>query len=131
MAVTTASTSDVSQALAMALADVPGLRVVWYVADTARPPVCIVGLPTIDYIDTQSGFCRATWDYPLTIVAMRNNDREAQSELSRFVSDVSLALDAAEPPGVFEITPTEARPISVNVNGQDLPAYELRVRVRA
>lgn len=133
MAVTTATTSDVSQALAMALADVAGLRVVWYVADTSRPPVCIVGQPRIDYTDNLGGFCRATWDYPLTIITIRNSERDAQAELSRLVSEVAQALDVAQVDGIAEISPQRADPVpgGVSVNGQDLPAYELRVLVRA
>lgn len=132
MSTTTATTRDVSEALAVSLADVEGLRVSWYVADTARPPVAIIGQPTIDYSDQASGFCAASWDYPVTIVVSRNNDREAQDALSRFVNDVALALDEAVPTSPVQlIAPLEARPITVNVAGQDVPAYELRVLVRA
>lgn len=131
MAVTTRSTVDVATALSAELEAIDGLRVSWYVADTARPPIAIIAQPTIDYTDQTAGFCSASWDFPITIVVSRNADRDAQTELSRLVSEIAQALQAATPPGIFDIQPTIARPIAVTLAGAELPAYELRATVRA
>ena len=82
-----------AQVLAEALAGIAGLRVEPYVSDKSRPPVCIIGQPSIDWTDPESGFCWATWDFPLLLVTARNQDRSAQSELSRLVRDVANALN--------------------------------------
>lgn len=131
MATTGTETVEVSQALAELLDDVDGLRVYWYIADTTRPPACVIGLPDIDYADATSGFCAAVWSYPLTLVVSRSNDRDAQLELSRLVRDVVFALKGPVPAGVFDVQPIDARPIPVTVAGQELPGYLLNVRVRA
>lgn len=131
MVVTTAQTADVAQALVDAIEAVPGLRATWYVSDASRPPVAVIAQPDIDYTEGSAGFCTAAWTFPVTIVVTRNNDRDAQRDLSRYVHDVALALDAAEPDGVFSIEPLDASPTTVTLSGQELPAYELRVLVRA
>jgi len=132
MAVTTNQTADVAQALADVIDTVDGLRVVWWISDAARPPVAVIAQPEIDYVDASAPFCFASWTFPVVVVVNRNQDRDAQRELSRFVSEVAGALDDATPPaGVFDITPLTARPSTVTVAGADMPAYELRVRVRA
>jgi len=130
VAVTTKAGADVAQALQAALSGVEGLRVSWYVADTARPPIAIIAQPTIDYTDQSAGFCAASWDFPITIIVSRNGDREAQLALSRLVSEIAQALQEDATPGVF-IAPISARPLAVNLAGQDVPAYELRALVRA
>jgi hypothetical protein len=130
MAVTKVQTLDVSQALLGLLTDVEGLRGYSYVSDATRPPACVIGLPDIDYADAQSGFCSATWSYPLTIVCSRSNDLAAQTELSRLLRDVVNAL-GVDVPGIFDIRPLDARPTTVSLGGQDLPGYLLRVQVRA
>lgn len=132
MSVTTNKTADVAQALATIIDTVDGLRVVWWLSDASRPPVAIIAQPEIDYAAPEVPFCFAAWTFPVAIVVNRSNDRDAQRELSDFVNAVALALDGAQvPDGVFDIQPLTARPSTVAVSGQDLPAYELRVRVRA
>jgi hypothetical protein len=132
MAVTTAQTLDVANVLADIISTVEGLRVVSYVSDSSRPPVAVIAQPDIDYGDSEAPFCFASWTFPVAIIVNRNQDRDAQRELSRFVAEVAVALnDADVPAGVFDITPLTARPSTVTVAGTDLPAYELRVRVRA
>lgn len=131
MAVTTAQTLDVAQVLADIIDTVDGLRVVWWVSDASRPPVAVIAQPEIDYGDPTAPFCFAAWTFPVAIVVDRNQDRDAQRKLSGFVSAVVVALADAAPDGVFDITPLTARPSVVTVAGTDLPAYELRVRVRA
>jgi hypothetical protein len=131
MAVTDATTLDVSLVLSAALADIQGLRVMAYVADASRPPVAIIGQPAIDWADPEAGFCWATWEYPITIITARNSDKEAQAELARLVRDVANALKGPEPAGVFSIQPLDARPTTATISGQELPAYVVRVQVRA
>ncbi len=104
----------------------------WWVSDASRPPVAIIAQPSIDYADTDAPFCFASWTFGIAIVVNRSNDREAQRELSRLVNEVALAIDTADAPaGVFDIAALDARPSVVSIAGTDLPAYELRVRVRA
>lgn len=135
MAVTTAQHFDVSQALATALAGVGGARVYAYVADTTRPAAeggaIVIGLPSIDWSDEASTFCWATFDVPLAVVTLRNNDRAAQQELSRLVRDVAVALQSAEIPGVFDVQMLDARPGSTTISGAEYPSYTVRVQVRA
>jgi len=89
-------------------------------------------LPTIDYADTGGTFCRSVWTYPLLVIVARNQDTQAQADLSAFVNQVALALEDAEPPaGIASIEPQVALPSSVLISGQELPAYTLRVLVRA
>jgi hypothetical protein len=130
MAVTTAQTVDISQALAGLLENVDGLRTYWHVSDATRPPACVIGLPSIDWLDQASGFCRATWTFPLTLVVTRNNDRDAQLQLSRLVMEIANALKP-DVPGIFSIEPQDARPTTVTVSGVDQPGYQISVRVRA
>lgn len=133
MAVTNATTTDVSQALKACLADISGLRVEAYVADKARPPVAIIPLPLIDWQDPEAGFCWAAWEYPIAVVTSRANDQEAQAELAQFVRDVAWALDHADlsGTGLALIQLLDARPQAITLNGQELPGYIIRVRVHA
>lgn len=131
MAVPLTQTVDVAEALVTALGAVEGLRTTWYVSDASRPPVAVIAQPDIDYVDSTGGFCLAVWTFPVTVVVTRNNDRDAQRDLSRYVNEVALALRDANPDGVFSIEPLDARPTTVSIGGQELPAYEMRVAVRA
>lgn len=131
MAVTTSETVDVAEVLAGLLADVDGLRVEPYVSDKSRPPVAVIALPRIDWNDPDAGFCWASWDFPVTIITSRNNDRDAQSELSRLVRDVANALTHPTVDGVHDVTPLTAEPTTATIAGQELPAYLVRVRVLA
>lgn len=133
MAVTAAQTVDVAQVLAAALAAVENLRVEWYAADKARPPAAVIGQPSIDWQDPDSGFCWASWEFPVLLVTARASDREAQVDLSRLVRDVAVALNEypTAGTGVSWIACLDARPTTATVSGQELPAYIVRVQVRA
>jgi hypothetical protein len=121
---------DVAGVLAELLEDVPNLRVYAYVADSVRPPAAVVGQPTLDFNDPDSAFCAATWNFPITVMTTRSNDREAQSAMSRLLLDIVNAL--GEPvPGILDIQPIDARPVPVTVSGQELPGYLLNIRIRA
>jgi hypothetical protein len=130
MAATTTQTVDVAQTLAAVLCTVDGVRVYPYPADTVRPPAVVIGQPDVDFADTTSGFCAATWSFPLTVITTRANDRDAQTDMSRLL--MSIVTTLAEPvPGVFSVEPQDARPTTVGVNGQELPGYLLTVKIRA
>lgn len=116
--------------LAMALAEVTGLRVQEFVADASRPPVAVIGQPDVDWTDPETGWCMANWEFPITLIVARNSDREAQAQLSRLVAECGQALQTFQVAGVF-IQPLDARPTVATISGQDLPAYLLRVQVRA
>lgn len=133
MAVTDQTTLDVAPVLAEILAEVAGVRVEWYASDKARPPVAVVGLPVIDWADPGAGFCWATWEFPILVVTARNSDKEAQIELGRLVRDCAIALERADlaGTGLFSVTLMDARPTVATLGGQDLPAYNMRVQVRA
>lgn len=130
MATTTTSTVDVAERLQELLDGIDGLRSYWYVSDTTRPPAAVIGQPDIDFLDNQSGFCTATWIFPVSVVVPRSNDREAQTQMSRLLMEITGALDT-EVPGLFSIEPVDARPIVVSIGQQELPAYVVNVRVRA
>lgn len=132
MPVPTSETVDVTKALTLVLESmVDGLRVEWGPLSTARPPVAVFGLPRIDWQDAAAGFCWGLFDVPLMIAVARSSEREAQLDLSRLVCEVANAFKNAGPiPGIFDIQPLAAEPTTANVNGQELPAYQLRVAVR-
>jgi hypothetical protein len=132
MAGITQQTTDVAGVLqGLIEAGVPGLRVYPFIADTVRPPAAVIGQPALDFTDASSGFCRATWTFPVTLITTRSNERAAQAEMSKLLLDVVTAL-GGDAPSVLSIEPLDARPLpGVAVNGQDLPAYQLNVRIRA
>jgi hypothetical protein len=132
MATTTAQTTDVAGILHGLIESVEDLRVYPYVADTVRPPAAVIGQPSIDFTDQSAGFCRATWDFPVTLITTRANERVAQAEMSKLLLDVVTALGGDTPEGVLSVEPLDARPVpGVAVNGQELPAYQLNIRIRA
>jgi hypothetical protein len=131
MAGTALQTTDVAKVLQDLIeAGVPGLRVYPYIADTVRPPAAVIGQPSIDFADQSGGFCRAVWLFQVTLLTTRANERVAQAEMSQLILDVVTALEGDAP--VLSVEPLTARPLpGVAVNGQELPAYQLDVRIRA
>ena len=132
MATTTAQTTDVATVLHDLIQTVPNLRVYPYVADNVRVPAAVIGQPVLTFNDQSSGFCKAIWDFPVTLITSRSNERVAQGEMSKLLLDVVTALDGDTPAGLLSVEPLSARPLpGVAVNGQELPAYQLDVRIRA
>jgi hypothetical protein len=131
MAGTAQQTTDVAKVLQNLIeAGVPGLRVYPYIADTVRPPAAVIGQPVIDFADQSGGFCRAVWLFQVTLLTTRANERVAQAEMSQLILDVVTALEGDAP--VLSVEPLQARPLpGVAVNGQELPAYALSIRIRA
>jgi hypothetical protein len=132
MAGTTQQTTDVAGVLHGLIESVEDLRVYPYVADTVRPPAAVIGQPELDFTDVSAGFCRATWTFPVTLITTRSNERAAQAAMSKLLLDVVTALGGDTPDDVLSIEPLDARPLpGVAVNGQELPAYQLNIRIRA
>jgi hypothetical protein len=134
MVTSTTQTVDIAQALAAILETVPGVRSYWAPLDTVRPPTAggaaVIGQPDIDFADSSSGFCNATWTFGVTLVTSRNDPASAMRVMSQLLLDVVAALDV-DVPGIFSIEPLDARPIPVLVNGVELPGYTLSIRIRA
>lgn len=131
MAVSAVETTDIATALEELLNGIDGLRAYRYVADGARVPCIIVSLPTITWNDQDSGFCAASWEFGLSLIVSRANDRAAQDALSAMVSAVARTLDGVQVDGRFMVDMLTASPATITLSGQDLPAYNLSVRVRA
>jgi hypothetical protein len=131
MATTTQQTTDVTAVLEQILTDVDGLRVYTQVLDTVRPPAVVIAQPGLVFNDFTAGFCAAIWTFGLTVIVSRNNDRAAQTAMSKYLLDIVAALNAADPDGVLSIEPESATPVAITLSGQELPAYTIRVRVRA
>lgn len=132
MSGTTQQTSDVAGVLHGLIDSVQGLRVYPYVADTVRPPAAVIGQPEIDFQDPTAGFCKAVWMFPVTLITARANERAAQAEMSQLLLDVVTSLDGPVPQDVLSVEPLTAHPLpGVAVNGQELPAYQLNIRIRA
>lgn len=130
MSATATQIVNVAEALKGRLDGVDGLRAYWYAADTARPPLAVVGQPTIDYRDASGGFCQAVWLFTIELVVARNDDRAAQTTMSRLLSDAVMALTNDVDDGIV-VEPQDARPATITLAGQDLPGYLLTVKVRA
>lgn len=132
MSATTKQTTDIAKVLHDLIDAIPDVRSYAYVADTVRVPAAVIGQPELDFEDQSSGFCKATWTFPITLIVKRSNERTAQQDLSKLILDVVTALNGEAPDGVLSIEPMNARPLpGVSVGGQELPAYQLNVRVRA
>jgi hypothetical protein len=132
MAVTTQQTTDVAGVLHGLIKSVEDLRVYPYVADTVRPPAAVIGQPTIDFTDADAGFCRASWLFPVILITTRSSERAAQAEMSKLLLDVVTSTKGDTPDWVLSVEPLDARPVpGVAVNGQELPAYQLNIRIRA
>lgn len=133
MALPGVETVVVAEELAKLLRGVEGLRVYWAPLDTVRPPAAVIGQPDVDYTDSTSGFCTATWSFPITLIVARGSgggERDSQALMSRLLMEAAQAL-AAEVPGIFSIEPVGARPITASVGQTELPGYQMDVRVRA
>ena len=131
MALSTLQITDVTAILERILGGVEDLRVYTQVTDTVRPPAVVIAQPVITFNDPESGFCSASWAFGMTVIVSRNNDRAAQSAMSRYLLEIATVLDADDVPGVLSIQPIDASPVSVTLSGQELPAYTFRVQVRA
>jgi hypothetical protein len=135
MAVSTNTSTDLAEVIVGILDDLSGVRAYAYISDLVRPPTTgaaiVVAQPTIDYEDTLSGFCSATWIFPVTLVVARGDAQSAQRALSQYLHLVTTTLATANPPDVQVIEPVDARPTTVTVSGVEQPGYVIQVRIRA
>jgi hypothetical protein len=131
MAVGTAVGIDIASVLEELVGSVEGLRAYRYVADNFRPPGAVIALPTIDYDDPAAPFGASSWSYPIAVIVSRNQDRAAQDALARMLAEVVAVVDGANVAGVISVDVISATPAALTVSGQELPAYNVRVRVRA
>ena len=134
MAVTTAQTVDVTQALAGLLGDVDGLRV--ELVRRRQVPAAGGGDRAADdrlAATRTPGSAAATLDVPARRSSPPATTTGTRScELSRLVRDVANALERADVAAASSASSrsTPGRP-PPPCRGQELPAYSIRVRVRA
>jgi hypothetical protein len=92
--------ADVMAAMGTALAEIDGLRVSDYPADSVAPPHAIVSLPeTVEY-DTVAGRGADRVVIPVLVVVGKVSERAARTTLARYVSgagewSIKTALEAA------------------------------------
>ena len=90
-----ASIGDVNKGLRDRLATVPGLRVFDYQPDAIFPPVAYPSLTSIDYHKAMGGGMQ-TYNYTITVITGRTDDRSASDEMDAFASyDGARSIRAA------------------------------------
>lgn len=95
------SASKIHDALSMALAAVPGLRVADHLPEQINPPMAVVQLQLVTYHRTMAGGT-SEWQFLVALVAGRMGDRSAQRQIDGWVSyDGSQSIRAA-----LEVDPT-------------------------
>lgn len=122
----------IADALASALAVIPGVRIYPYPADTFLPPGIAVGRPDQDFT-TDRTFCTKTWLYPVTVAVSRNTDREAMTTLYSTMEAVEDVLSEDHDLGGLVQTARilEGHPVTVPSQGQEFPAHTYTVSVLA
>ena len=89
------SATQIHDALAMALAAVPGLRVADHLPEQVNPPMAVVQLQNIIYHRTMQGGT-SEWSFLVALVAGRMGDRSAQRQIDGWTSyDGSQSIRAA------------------------------------
>jgi hypothetical protein len=89
------SASQIHEALSLALAAVPGLRVADHLPEQINPPMAVVQLQNITYHRTMAGGT-SEWQFLVALVAGRMGDRSAQRQIDGWVSyDGSQSIRAA------------------------------------
>lgn len=95
------SATQIHDALSMALAAVPGLRVADHLPEQVNPPMAVVQLQNIIYHRTMQGGT-SEWSFLVALVAGRMGDRSAQRQIDGWTSyDGSQSIRAA-----IEVDPT-------------------------
>lgn len=123
----------IAEALATTLSQVQSLRVHAYAADSFLPPGVVVGQPDIALDGVPRTFCSVQWDFPCYLVVERITDVKSQRDLFNHIDSIFQVIENDPSLGgvVQQATALDARPQSVNVNGQDLPGYRINVQVLA
>jgi len=89
------SASQIHEALSLALAAVPGLRVADHLPEQVSPPMAVVQLQNITYHRAMAGGT-SEWQFLIALVAGRMGDRSAQRQIDGWVSyDGSQSIRAA------------------------------------
>ena len=77
--------SSIQEALGMALAMIPGLRVADHLPEQINPPMAVVQLQTVTYHRAMKGGL-SEWQFTISLVAGRMGDRPAQRQLDAWMS---------------------------------------------
>jgi hypothetical protein len=90
--------SDLQNALANALATIPGLRVADHLPEQVQPPMAVIQLQSVTYHRAMRGGL-SEWRYVISLVAGRMGDRAAQRQLDAWLSydgaqSVRVAVEA-------------------------------------
>lgn len=87
--------SQIHDALAAAVATIPGLRVADHLPEQIAPPMAVAQLETVAYHRTMQGGT-SEWTFLVSLIAGRMGDRSAQRQLDGWLSwDGSQSLRAA------------------------------------
>lgn len=77
--------SDLQNALATALATIPGLRVADHLPEQVQPPMAVIQLQSVTYHRAMRGGL-SEWRYVISLIAGRMGDRAAQRQLDAWLS---------------------------------------------
>jgi len=95
------SASKIHDALSMALAAVPGLRVADHLPEQINPPMAVVQIQSVTYHRAMQGGL-SEWQFLIALVAGRMGERSAQRQIDGWISyDGSQSIRAA-----LEVDPT-------------------------
>jgi hypothetical protein len=77
--------SDLQNALATALATIPGLRVADHLPEQVAPPMAVIQLQSVTYHRAMRGGL-SEWRYVISLIAGRMGDRAAQRQMDSWLS---------------------------------------------
>jgi hypothetical protein len=79
------SAADLHDAIAAALATVPGLRVADHLPEAVTPPMAVIQIQSVTYHRAMKGGL-SEWKYVISVVAGRMGERSAQITLDSWMS---------------------------------------------
>lgn len=77
--------ADLQDAIARALATIPGLRVADHLPEAVTPPMAVIQIQSVTYHRAMQGGL-SEWKYVISLVAGRMGDRAAQRTLDSWMS---------------------------------------------
>jgi hypothetical protein len=77
--------ADLHDAIAAALATVPGLRVADHLPEQVAPPMAVIQIQSVTYHRAMRGGL-SEWRYVISVIAGRMGDRTAQATLDSWIS---------------------------------------------
>jgi hypothetical protein len=77
--------ADLQDAIASALATIPGLRVADHLPEAVTPPMAVIQIQSVTYHRAMQGGL-SEWKYVISLVAGRMGDRAAQRTLDSWMS---------------------------------------------